>query len=543
MTETFIVSRLEHRSESDVQSLLLNPRTALSAKKRSVDGIIEALFHIQKRNSSICDEIYYGVIQFISCLYVLPVIPYQLGAAGYNKQISVQAIAISCGLGCLAGGLFANLPFVIAPPTAISIFLAIYLQQNQLDVGDGKFAVVVSGVLLTLLGWRPLGHFIAKLIPLPIQAGTAIGVGLITALAGATEVRMVVAGKFTLLEMGQLTVEIAIALAGLLIITISLHYHVKGAFCLALLFGTTVWWTYTSSWPSVLMSVPTSFSSERSDDHSYIHVDRTHLVANAALVVDLLFLYVLTLNGLAQSFSDMAGLTREDGSVPRGRWLYIVCGLTSVLSGCLGGPPILISPESAAGIKAGAKTGLSNVVCGILFLLSTFFGPVMASVPPAGTAPVLIAVGIILFQNVSRVEWHVFKDAVPAFCALFFIPFTYSVLLGVTISYTLYLSIGLLTGDLLQNILSLMSVYFPSADAVTAISSDQLVCDLHPPTPSRRPMDLPNADVVVNMGFAEMLDDPRIRMRSKSRNSVTVQADLDGDSGPHAHDLSCGPYQ
>lgn len=110
------------------------------------------------------------------------------------------------------------------------------------------------------------------------------------------------------------------------------------------------------------------------------------------------------------------------------------------------GPPILVSPESAAGIKAGARTGLSTVVCGILFGISVFFWPLFKAVPAAGTAPLLIIVGVVLFNNVKRVDWTEMKNAVPAYCVLFFIPFTYSILRGVAFGYVVYIFITLFTG-------------------------------------------------------------------------------------------------
>lgn len=96
---------------------------------------------------------------------------------------------------------------------------------------------------------------------------------------------------------------------------------------------------------------------------------------NILLIFNLWFLYVISLNGLSRSMSDLAGLTKKSGAIPRGGFLLIICGLTTALSGYLSGPPILISPESAAGIKAGAKTGLSTLICGMLFGISTFFYP------------------------------------------------------------------------------------------------------------------------------------------------------------------------
>lgn len=121
--------------------------------------------------------------------------------------------------------------------------------------------------------------------------------------------------------------------------------------------------------------------------------------------------------------------------------------MASIVSGCLSGPPILISPESAAGIKAGAKTGLSTLICGLLFGVSAFFSPLFAEVPSAGTAPLLIMVGVLLFQNAKRIDWNYIGKAVPSFCCLFFIPFTYSILRGVGFGYVTYIVIGMFTGD------------------------------------------------------------------------------------------------
>jgi hypothetical protein len=297
--------------------------------------------------------------------------------------------------------------------------------------------------------------------------GTVVGIGLLTALAGATEVNMIVTGAYTVVGLGKITPEVMLAVTGprpplslsllcplhcsrrlvlgMIIIAISLHYHVKGAFCLALLIGTVIWWTLENSWPTQLIEFPHLAAPELSLS------DTRHLHSVLPLYLDLLFLYVLTLSGLIFSLSALANLVREDGTTPRNRWIFIICGLMTVLSGLLGGPPILLSPESAAGIKAGARTGLSSIVCGGLFGLSVFFAPILKAIPSAATSPVLIIVGVFLFQNVIRVDWTLIKDSVPAFCILFFIPFTYSVLQGVAMGYFVYLVISLATGDLLHD--------------------------------------------------------------------------------------------
>lgn len=313
------------------------------------------------------------------------------------------------------------------------------------------------------------------MIPDGIQAGISVGIGLITALAGAIEVNLVVRGKYTILDMGELTPEVVTAIANLIIVAVLLHYHVKGAFCTGLIVGTFMWWIISEEWPHEVVGEPAVLADVGTLSNKNI----------ALLIFNMFFLYVLTLNGLGRSLSDLAQLTKPNGAIPRGNFLFIVTGLTTMLSGYLSGPPVLISPESAAGIKAGAKTGLSTLVCGILFGISVFFAPIFAEVPAAGTAPLLIMVGVMMFGNCKRVDWADYKIAVPAYCVLFFIPFTYSILRGVAIGYVIYIMIGLFTGDMIQHIIDFgsnpMAVLFPPKTPAP-LATQETLADEHEET-------------------------------------------------------------
>eukprot|EP01034_Spumella_vulgaris_P032387 gene32387-39979_t len=144
-----------------------------------------------------------------------------------------------------------------------------------------------------------------------------------------------------------------------------------GSFCLAVIACSLIWWVYKDDWPEAFFAAPYS----RTASLNNISYANTPL-----LTVDLIFLYVLYLNGLVTSLSNLAVLTRKDRQTPRGRWIFIMSGLFTIIAGLLSAPPILISPESSASIKAGAKTGLSTVV------------PIFEAVPAAGTSPVLIMI-------------------------------------------------------------------------------------------------------------------------------------------------------
>eukprot|EP01033_Poteriospumella_lacustris_P005216 gene5217-3726_t len=381
-----------------------------------------------------------GYIHFISCLYVFPVVPGQLSDAGYDKTSSIEATALACGIGCILSSYITNLPFVIAPPTSVSIYLAVSLQQMNLNRIQGDSVVMLSGCALLCVGiFKPVTALVSRLIPDCIQASTAVGIGLITAVAGAIELDLVVPGKYTIVEMGPITPAIIIALLTTILIIYCSHVKkYKAAFFLGLVFGTISWWWYANEWPDTIMRIP-KLTVDRG-----VTVDFQLL----GLLANLLFLYILTLNGLSRSMSDLALLTHPvEETIPRGHWLFIICGVATIISGFFSGPPILLSPETAAGIKAGARTGLSTLVCGILFLVTIFFCPLFSNVPPTGTSPLLLLVGLTLFTNTNRIKWTHAPDAVPAFFVLLLIPFTYSILSGVGVGYALYVGIALISGE------------------------------------------------------------------------------------------------
>ena len=128
-----------------------------------IDITTEEIFHCRKRGTTHLREISLGFVQFISCLYVLPVVPDQLSRAGYERTSSIVSTCTTCALGCIIGSVLTNLPFIIAPPTSVSIFLAVYLQQQNLGAHEGNVALITAGICLMVIGFaRPLGTFITR---------------------------------------------------------------------------------------------------------------------------------------------------------------------------------------------------------------------------------------------------------------------------------------------------------------------------------------------------------------------------------------------
>jgi hypothetical protein len=123
----------------------------------------EEIFHCKKRGTTVSKEVMLGFVQFISCLYILPVVPDQLAKAGYDRTPTIVSTCTTCALGCIIGSVLTNMPFIIAPPTSVSIFLVVFLQQQSLTKHEGNVACIAGGILLVTIGvFRPLGTFITR---------------------------------------------------------------------------------------------------------------------------------------------------------------------------------------------------------------------------------------------------------------------------------------------------------------------------------------------------------------------------------------------
>jgi AGZA family xanthine/uracil permease-like MFS transporter len=387
-------------------------------------------------------------------MYVLAVVPQQMGKVGYDTTTSAAVISFVTGIGSILCGIFTNTPLIVSPATAVSIYFVTNIEQYSLSLHSANLIVMYGGIFIVCLGIiGPLSRLISKVIPNYIQIGTTIGIGLLTALSGYTEIDLVVPGRYTLLTVGTIDSQICIAISGIILIALGIYYHSRFAYLIGLVWGTFLWWSSQNAWPSSIASIP-DFSG---DFFGPFHDSNGILVT-----FEMIFLIILTLFGLAKALCELAYITTTFEAIPKGRLLLVIIGLANIGSGFIFGPPIILSPECASGIKAGARTGLSSVVAGIIFLLSIFFAPLFTAIPSAATSPVLIMIGMILFQNVKYIDFSS-KYGIAAFITLTLIPFTDSIMGGLGFGYATFFIISFLNGDVKENVEKFFSFYFGSS--------------------------------------------------------------------------------
>lgn len=376
----------------------------LSYNHSKITLAIIKYFDLDNRGTNISREIKAGLLHFISCSFIISINPKLLADNSSYKALDVAAFTcISIGVSSIITGLISNLPFVVAPTTSTSLYFALYLETHNLSMEQGNFVIFMLGILISLCSIRRIALTVSDMIPFVLKVGVCLGVGLLIALEALIELGLVRTGVKTVLDVGVFTPEIYIAMVSFLMIGVLLHHRIRGAFLIGLFFGTMMALINTNStWPPSDI-----FVSRSSLNISLANIQWKNPTESIyvlfKLCFDLLIICVILLNGLADGLGETAKLkNNDDQSLPGVELIYLSCGIGTIISSFLGVGPIIISPESAAGIRSGARSGLSVVVCGSLFLLSTIFSPLFAAVPTAGTSPILLMIGLMLFENAGR---------------------------------------------------------------------------------------------------------------------------------------------
>lgn len=433
-----------------------NPVDSEQSKLLAVDNIMEYLFKISKRKTSIRKEITCGLIHFLTTVSVLAINSVQLGEAGYEKSEVATATALCCAITCIIIGIIGNLPFIATPTLACSIYYSVFLKNFGISPSKGNTGVLIFGVLLCACSYRQISNIIQLLMPKSIQLGICLGLSLLISLLTLFRLGIVVQSTATVLSLGGIwKLDCLIAIICFILIGALLHHRVKGAFVIGMLVGSIAYWTLTFSWPTVFFSE--AILSIKMDLFGIF--DYQIFIC----VIDLFLISVVLVSGLSSNLAILAELEKPEGTPPRHRWLFFACGVGSIFGALFGAGPTLVSAESAVGIISGARTGLSSIVCGLLFLLCMFWFPFWSQIPLAGTSPVLLMVSVFLFENSRKVCWECQEQAIVVFVTAIISGFTSSVLNGVVFGFGAYWVMSVITGSFSDKI-SKMQIISQTSD-------------------------------------------------------------------------------
>ena len=386
---------------------------------------MDKFFKVSERGSSIRAEIVGGVTTFFAMAYIIFVNPSLLSQTGMNSNGVMLATCISAAIGCLLTALLANAPFAQAPGMGLNAFFTFTVCFNMGYTWQEALAIVLlSGILFLVISVSPLRSKIISSIPGFLKSAISAGIGLFIAFIGLLNVKLVGFGagvpalQFLVDDgTGNMVANTAgiLTIIGLLITAILMAYKVKGSIVIGIIITTII------GFPMGETHLPSAITMSVFKDLGEVafKLDIPGVMAKGILpLVTAVISFALvdcfdtvgTLIGTAKN----AGMTDKNGNLPGGDRALIADAIATCCGACLGTSTVTTFVESSTGISEGARTGLSSIVVGVLFLLACLLAPVAGIIPSAATAPALIIVGVLMIKGATDVNWGDFEEACPA---------------------------------------------------------------------------------------------------------------------------------
>jgi AGZA family xanthine/uracil permease-like MFS transporter len=406
---------------------------------------LEGYFQFRQLGTNWRTEILAGTTTFVTMAYIIFVNPAILHETGMPLTAVVAATCICAAFGSLLMGILARYPIALAPGMGLNAYFTYTVVKGMgVPWETALGAVFLSGIAFLILTAVGVRQMILSAIPFELYAAVAVGIGFFIAFIGLHNAGIIVASSSTLVTMGNLrNPNTALAIAGLLLIASLLAWKVRGAILVGIL-GTTA------------LGVAFGLVHWRPGAYSFQDITATafHLNIRGALsfgLVEIVFVFLFV--DLFDNIGTLVAVGKEaklfdrTNQIPRiNRILYADAAATIV--GSLAGTSTVTSYiESAAGVVAGGRSGVTAITTGMLFLLALFVAPIVGAIPAAATAPALIVVGSLMIAHAAEIPWSNPVISVPAFLTMITIPLTFSIANGLAFGFTSYVILKIARGE------------------------------------------------------------------------------------------------
>lgn len=447
--------------------------------------MLEKMFKLSQNKTNVKTEVMAGITTFMTMAYILAVNPSILSAAGMDPTAVLVATALASFIGTAAMALMANLPFVLSAGMGLNAYMAFTVCGSMgYSWQVALLAVFVEGIIFIVLSLTNIREAIFNAIPLPLKRGVSVGIGLFIAFIGLQNAGLSVlepSTKVTIVDFTQnfssAGISALLCIVGLLITAVLHIKNVKGS----ILIGIVATWIigmlcqlvglyvpnaelgYYSLYPTFAMTDFTklgeTFGQCFSVDFNQVKILEFIVVIFAFLFVDI-FDTLGTLIGVATK----ANMLDENGRLPNIKPALLADAIGTTAGAVLGTSTITTFVESASGVSAGGRTGLTALVSGLLFLVSMFFAPIFTAIPSFATAPALIMVGYLMFTGISELKFDNdnLSETIPAYLAIIAMPMFYSISEGICLGIISYVVLNLLTGKAkkISPLMYILSVLF-----------------------------------------------------------------------------------
>jgi AGZA family xanthine/uracil permease-like MFS transporter len=406
--------------------------------------MLEKLFQLKAHNTTVRTEILAGITTFLTMAYILFVNPAILGETGMDKGAIFVATCLAAAIGSALMGLIANYPIALAPGMGLNAFFTytvVLHMGHTWQVALG--AVFISATLFFLLSIFRIREWIVNSIPLPLRSAIAAGIGLFLALIALKEAGLVVDNPATLVGLGDLHAPgPLLAILGFFLIVALEARRVTGAVMIGILVVTAIAIGLGVTPFGGIVSMPPSLAP------TFLQLDIMGALDVGMISVIFAFLFVDLFDntGTLIGVAKRAGLMSKDGHLPKmGRAL--IADSAAAMGGSLLGTSTTTSYiESASGVAAGGRTGLTAIVVAVLFLLALFFAPLAGTVPAFATAPALLFVAVLMTSGLAEIDWDDITVAAPVVITALAMPLTFSIANGIAFGFIAWVVIKALAG-------------------------------------------------------------------------------------------------
>ena len=411
----------------------------------TLNSKLDRFFSISQRGSSVRQEVIGGLTTFLTMSYIIFVNPSILSLTGMDKGALITVTCLVSALGTFLIALMANMPIALAPGMGLNAFFTFTLVMGQGISWESALGVVfLSGLVFMALSLSGIRQKIAQAIPPSLIISSTAGIGLFITFIGLKSMNIIVANEATLVALGDFTLPVILSLLGLMLMIVLEVKQVKGGILIGILVTTIMSMIFgLVEMPTSLISMPPSI------EPIAFKLDIFGALKWSLIGAIFSFMFIDMFDSLAflLACSKQIGLETKDGEVQNlGKMLYADVSATLV-GATLGTSTVTTFGESATGIAAGARTGLASVVTGILFIVALLFTPIVAIVPIFAAAPALVIVGVFMFKVITQLDFSDMKIAFPSFVTIILMPLTYSISIGLSFGFIIYILIHVLSKE------------------------------------------------------------------------------------------------
>ncbi|HUI97146.1 MAG TPA: NCS2 family permease [Xanthobacteraceae bacterium] len=407
-------------------------------------GFFERYFGLAAQGTNPRTELVAGVTTFLTMVYIVFVNPTILGNAGMDKGAVFVATCIAAAVSTLVMALYANYPIALAPGMGLNAFFAFTVVLTYKYTWQQALAVVFcSGVLFFLISVFRIREYIINSIPKNLKLAISAGVGLFLGIIALEEAKIVVAHPATLVTLGDLKQPAAaLCLLGFVLIVALNARKIIGATLIGILIVTAIGIPFGLAQFSGVVSAPPSLAP------TFLQLDFSVIrdPAFAGILFTFLFIDLFDNAGTLIGVTHRAGLLDADGNLPRMKQALIADSFAAMFGALIGTSTTTSYIESAAGVSAGGRTGLTAAVVALLFLLALFFSPLAGMVPAYASAAALLYVACVMAQGLAEIAWDDITEYGPAVVAAVTMPLTYSIATGIGLGFITYALAKLIAG-------------------------------------------------------------------------------------------------